>query len=97
MVSPTLPFSNSSRCATGGFGVGLHEYIALGSCSKPGARPIAAKIRNGIAALISRHDDDIRAIKKLFDEFYRAGGWRDEARRARRFALHVRATREERV
>jgi VWA domain containing CoxE-like protein len=71
MTQTTLPFSGFlDALRDKGFGVGLHEYLALGKLLDAWGATDRDQIRNGIAALIARHEDEVRSIKKLFDEFY---------------------------
>lgn len=55
-----------------GFGVGLHEYMAVGKLLDSWAVTDRDELRNAIAALIARHDDEVARIKQLFDACYPA-------------------------
>lgn len=51
-------------------GVGLHEHLALGKLLAGWTDTSRDDFRDAVAALIARHDDDVVAIKRVFDECY---------------------------
>jgi len=67
----SLPFADFLEVLRGkGFGVGLHEYMAVGKLLHSWAITDRDELRNAIAALVARHEDEVEGIKRLFDECY---------------------------
>jgi uncharacterized protein with von Willebrand factor type A (vWA) domain len=66
-----LPFSDFLELLRAkGFGVGLHEHLALGKLIERWDSTDRDQLRNAIAALVARHDEEVRQIAALFDECY---------------------------
>ena len=66
-----LPFSDFLELLRAkGFGVGLHEHIALGKLLSRWDSTDRDELRGAIAALIARRDEEVTAILRLFDEIY---------------------------
>jgi hypothetical protein len=66
-----LPFSDFLELLRAkGFGVGLHEHIALGKLLSRWDATDRDELRGAIAALIARRDEEVAAILRLFDEIY---------------------------
>jgi hypothetical protein len=53
-----------------GYGVGLHEYAALANLLQHWDRTHPSEFGDAIAALIGRSDEEVRGIRRLFDEIY---------------------------
>lgn len=74
-----------------GLGVSLHEHLAVGRLLERWEPTSRDEFRDALAALIARNEDEIRAIRALFDDFYRTesavaadqGGTGEQARRYR--------------
>ncbi len=67
----TLPFSEFlDALRDKSFGVGLHEYVAAGKLFQQWDLTNRHELRNSLAALIARREDEVQAIQQLFDEFY---------------------------
>ena len=67
----TLPFSEFlDALRDKDFGVGLHEYMAAGRLLQHWDQTNRAELRNSLAALIARREDEVETIRRLFDEFY---------------------------
>ncbi len=67
----TLPFGEFLEALRDkGFAIGLHEYIALGKLLERWDRTDRGEIRDGLAALIARNEDEVREIGDAFDKFY---------------------------
>ena len=67
----TLPFSEFlDALRDKDFGVGLHEYMAAGRLLEHWDQTNRAELRNSLAALIARREDEVQTIRRLFDEFY---------------------------
>lgn len=68
---PTLPFSEFlDALRDRGLGVGLHEYVAAGRLLDRWNETNRDELRNSLAALVARDEDEVRAIRALFEEFY---------------------------
>jgi hypothetical protein len=68
---PTLPFGEFlDALRDRDFGVGLHEYVAAGKLLEHWDLTSRDELRNSLAALIARRDDEVEEIRRLFDEFY---------------------------
>lgn len=66
-----LPFSDFLELLRAkGFGVGLHEHIALGKLLSRWDSIDRDELRRAIAALVARREDEVVAILRLFDEVY---------------------------
>lgn len=55
-----------------GLGVGLHEHLAVGKLLSRWESTSRDELRNAIAALVARDEDEVLEIRALFDEFYPA-------------------------
>ncbi len=67
----TLPFSEFlDALRDKDFGVGLHEYMAAGRLLEHWDQTNRSELRNSLAALIARREDEVQTIRRLFDEFY---------------------------
>jgi hypothetical protein len=55
-----------------GFGVGLQDHVAVGKLLDRWEHTDRAALRDAIAALVARHDAEVREIRVLFDEVYPA-------------------------
>ena len=67
----TLPFSEFlDALRDRGFGVGLHEYLAAGKLIQHWDRTDRDELRNSLAALVARQDEEVDEIRRLFDLFY---------------------------
>jgi hypothetical protein len=53
-----------------GFGVGLPEYAAMANLLGHWDRTNVGELGDALAALIGRNDDEVRGIRRLFDEIY---------------------------
>ena len=53
-----------------GYGVGLHEYAALANLLQHWDRTHATEFGDAVAALVGRNDEEVRGIRRLFDEVY---------------------------
>jgi hypothetical protein len=51
-------------------GVGLHEHMAVGKLLHHWSATNRDELRNALAALIARHDDEVAEIRRLFDECF---------------------------
>jgi hypothetical protein len=66
-----LPFSDFLELLRAkGFGVGLHEHLALGKLLSRWDSIDRDELRGAIAALVARREDEVVAILRLFDEVY---------------------------
>jgi hypothetical protein len=66
-----LPFSDFLELLrANGFGVGLHEHLALGKLLSRWDSIDRDELRGAIAALVARREDEVVAILRLFDEVY---------------------------
>ena len=66
-----LPFSDFLELLRAkGFGVGLHEHLALGKLLSRWDSIDLDELRRAIAALVARREDEVVAILRLFDEVY---------------------------
>ena len=66
-----LPFSDFLELLRAkGFGVGLHEHLALGKLLSRWESIDRDELRRAIAALVARREDEVVAILRLFDEVY---------------------------
>ncbi len=66
-----LPFSDFlDLLRASGLGVGLHEYLAVGKLLDNWDHTDRDALRDGLAALIARSQDEVEAIRRLFDEHY---------------------------
>jgi hypothetical protein len=76
-----LPFSDFLELLRAkGFGVGLHEHIALGKLLSRWDSTDRDELRGAIAALVARRDEEVAAILRLFDEIYPPEIRRDDER-----------------
>jgi hypothetical protein len=67
----TLPFSEFlDALRDKGYGIGLHEYVALGKLLERWDSTDPEEIRNGLAALIARDEHEVREICEAFDKRY---------------------------
>jgi hypothetical protein len=53
-----------------GYGVGLHEFAAAASLLRHWDRTKVDELGDALAALVARSDDEVRGIRRLFDEIY---------------------------
>ncbi len=53
-----------------GYGVGLHEYFALGNLLARWDRTQSEEFGDALAALVGRSDDEVQSIRRLFGELY---------------------------
>jgi len=66
-----LPFSDFLETLRAkGFGVGLHEHLALGKLLARWDTTDRDELRNAIAALVARGDEEVVEIRTLFDVCY---------------------------
>ncbi len=66
-----LPFSDFLELLRAkGFGVGLHEHLALGKLLSRWDSIDRDELRRAIAALVARREEEVVAILRLFDEVY---------------------------
>jgi hypothetical protein len=53
-----------------GYGVGLHEYAALANLLQHWDRTHTTEFGDAVAALVGRNDEEVRGIRRLFNEVY---------------------------
>src|SRR5262245_42683534 len=72
-MSAVLPFDGFLEVLRRkGYGVGLHEYMALASLLARWDRTHAEEFGDAVTALVARNEDEVQAIRRLFAEIYLA-------------------------
>jgi hypothetical protein len=71
-VNTPLPFDGFLELLRDkGYPVGLHEHFALGKVLTRLDATDPSQLRDALAAIVARSDDELVSIRALFDEFYR--------------------------